>query len=107
MKKVVKTEEETKRDLLVIEVRNAKLSVERCVRLVKRRQVMLTWFPENSDLYKETRCLLAEDKWCLIAATKSYEEKHKTLADHCHKHNLAGDTFLDVFELLELLAEKN
>lgn len=107
MKKTIKTAEEAKRDELVIATRNAKDSVEHCVRVINRRQKAMSLLPQESTEYKAFAGDVTEDKWVLVSALRSYERAREELGEHCRAYNLAGNTFISGYELLEIFAEKS
>lgn len=107
MKKIVKTQEETRRDELVMEVRKRKDYIEGTVRTIKRRQIAMSMLPEFTREYEHYATLLDEDKCVLVSAMRGYETAREMLGEHCRTFNLAGNTFIPAYELLELYAEKS
>lgn len=106
MREIKKTPLERERDEKVIEVRNAKIKVECAMRIVLRRQKVLGCLPTESTEYKEIDGCLVEDKWSLVESMRNYEAKRKELAEFCQNYHMSGNTFIEVYELVELLAEK-
>ena len=106
MTKRHKTPEENRRDELVQEVRQYKLSMEVEIRVVKRLQAAMSTLPEDTREYKDFRGALACGKTALLDAYRTYESKREELENHCLAYCLSGNNFIPAFELLQNLMER-
>ena len=106
MKRIEKTVEEVLRDELVLKMCESKGALEHAVIKVKRCANVLSFLPTDCREYKEADCNYTCAKWNVLAALRQYETDREILKEHCKTYHLAGDTFVNGMELLELLGNK-
>ena len=106
MAKNHKTSEENRRDELVQEVRQCKLSMEVAIRVVRRLQAAASMLPKDTREYTDLQGALACGKKALLDAYRTYESKREELENHCLAYCLSGNNFIPAFELLQNLTER-
>ena len=106
MKRIEKTVEEVLRDELVLKMRESKGALEYAVIKIKRCANVLSFLPTDCREYKEADCNYTCAKWNVLAALRQYETDREILKELCKTYHLAGDTFVNGMELLELLGNK-
>lgn len=106
MKRIEKTAEQILRDELILKTRESKGALEHAVIKVKRCAKVLEFLPTDCREHKEADCNYACAKWDVLAALRQYETDREILEEHCKTYHLAGNTFINGMQLLELLDNK-